>query len=138
MAHIDQDALDAYAAATAALATAVKDEHEARRALDAALTVTRRAEAAKYAASTALLDSVTNEPALPGSPDAITVDGETVTLPHGHHTVEEILAAAELNASKYDLLRVDRDGLTLTHRRGDTVVTARGDQFVTASIAATT
>jgi hypothetical protein len=75
---------------------------------------------------------------MPKAPDYITVDGEVVTLPHGSHDVTEVLAAAEVNSQRFDLIRVDRDGTVLTHFNGDRVVTAAGDEFVTAAISAST
>lgn len=75
---------------------------------------------------------------MPKAPDYITVDGEVVTLPYGEHDVAEVLAAAEVNARRFDLIRVDRDGAVVTHFNGDRVVLAAGDKFVTAAIAAPT
>lgn len=71
-------------------------------------------------------------------PESINVDGETVTLPHGHHEVREVLAAAGVDERSHDLIRVDTDGQTITHRTGETVTTLRGDEFVTAAVSATT
>jgi hypothetical protein len=71
-------------------------------------------------------------------PESIKVDGDTVTLPHGHHEVREVLAAAGVNAQNYDLIRVDTGGQVITHRTGETVTTHRGDEFFTAAVSATT
>jgi len=70
--------------------------------------------------------------------ESITVDGETVALPFGHHAVEAVLTAAGVNPRAHDLLRVDEDGHPITHRTGETVTIHRGDQFVTALISTTT
>lgn len=68
----------------------------------------------------------------------VTIDGELVTIPFGDHDVKEVLAAAGVHAQTHDLLRVDADGHTITHRTGNTVKLGRGDRFVTARISATT
>jgi hypothetical protein len=73
---------------------------------------------------------------MPKALDYITVDGEVVTLPHGEHDVAEVLAASEVNASKYDLVRVVAPGEIITYRTGETVVTAAGNDFVTVAISA--
>ena len=67
----------------------------------------------------------------------VTVDGEAITMQYGHHGVARILNAAGVDAHTHDLLRVDGDGHTATHRTGDTVTLQPGDEFVTARISTT-